>query len=196
MYKKYFKRSFDLFLSILLLIVLSPIFLTISFLILIIDGRPIFFIQSRPGYKNIIFKIIKFRTMKNYKHKKDFERISKLGHFLRITSIDEIPEIINVLKGDMSFVGPRPLLEEYIPYYSKDQIKRHNCLPGITGLAQVNGRNKLDWDDKFKLDLEYIENINFINDMKILLKSVLIIFQFKNVNSDNINTMKKFSKKQ
>ena len=131
--------------------------------------------------------------MENSSFKQDIDRVTKLGNFLRQTSLDELPEVLNVLKGEMSFVGPRPLLEEYLSHYSEDQIKRHNCLPGITGLAQVNGRNKISWNDKFNFDLEYVENISFINDMKIILKSVLIIFQYTNVTSDDKNIMKKFS---
>lgn len=195
MYKNYFKSILDFLLAIILLLVLFPLLLLITILIILIDGKPIFFIQNRPGYKNKIFKLIKFRTMKNSIFKNDVQRITKLGKFLRNSSLDELPELINVLKGEMSLVGPRPLLEEYLNYYSKDQIKRHDCLPGITGLAQINGRNKLSWNKKFEYDLEYLNNINFINDMKIIIKSILIIFQFKNINSDNKKTMKKFSDK-
>ncbi len=195
MYKKFLKRLFDVSISFLLIIILLPLFIIISFLVLMIDGWPIFFIQKRPGFECKIFKIIKFRTMSISNSKSDIDRISKLGNFLRLSSLDELPELFNVLKGEMSFVGPRPLLIEYLEHYSKKQIKRHNCKPGITGLAQIHGRNKIEWDQKFEYDLNYLENITFINDLKIILKTLIIIFQIKKVNRNSKYTMEKFSDK-
>ena len=164
MYRKYFKRYFDLLISIFILTLTSPLILLVSILIYIFNGRPIFFIQERPGYKTKVFKIFKFRTM-NLKIKNtttnEIDNVTKLGKFLRYSSIDELPGLINVIKGDMSIVGPRPLLTEYLPKYDREQIKRHDCMPGITGLAQVNGRNKLDWDERLALDLIYSRKISF-----------------------------------
>ena len=194
------KRTFDLTFSIFLLILLSPIFLLIPFLILIFLGRPIFFCQSRPGKDQRPFVIYKFRTMKNKKGideslDQDKLRLTKFGSFLRSTSLDELPELINVVKGDMSLVGPRPLLMEYLDLYTEDQKKRHNVLPGITGWAQINGRNNITWDEKFELDLWYVSNMNFMLDFKILFLSLFKVIAQKDINHEGKATTEKFKGK-
>ena len=167
------KRIFDLFSSIFLLILLSPLLILVSLIIFITLGRPIFFIQERPGMNGKVFKLIKFRTMLSTRNKagellNDYQRITSLGSILRSTSIDELPELVNILKGEMSFVGPRPLLTEYMKLYSEEQNRRHDVRPGITGWAQINGRNSIGWDEKFKLDIWYVDNRSFPLDIKIL----------------------------
>jgi undecaprenyl phosphate N,N'-diacetylbacillosamine 1-phosphate transferase len=166
-------------------------------LILIKIGRPILFKQQRPGYKEKIFTLYKFRTMSNNIDKhgsllSDSKRLSKFGKIIRSTSLDELPQLFNVLKGDMSFVGPRPLLVEYLPLYSSKQKTRHNVKPGITGWAQVNGRNAISWQEKFELDCWYVENKSFILDIKILLLTFLRIFKRVGINSKTSATMEKF----
>ena len=159
------KRTVDILLALILLIVLLPLIFTVMISIWMIDGRPIFFIQSRPGFNEEPFRIIKFRTMsidKNLDISNDINRITKFGNFLRKTSIDELPEIFNILKGDMSFVGPRPLLMEYLNLYSEEEKLRHSVKPGITGWAQINGRNNIDWKQKLELDIWYVKNRNII----------------------------------
>ena len=164
-------------------------------------GRPIFFIQERGGFNNTVFKLIKFRTMTLKMDKKnklldDNFRITKIGKFLRETSLDEIPSLINVLKGEMSFIGPRPLLAKYLKLYTKEQKKRHNLRPGITGWAQISGRNLISWEKKFKLDLWYVENINFFLDFKILILTFLTVLKKEGVNQSNQNTMSEFKGKK
>ena len=176
------KRIIDIVCSGLGLIVLSPILLIIAILIRIKLGSPIFFIQDRVGKNGQIFKIIKFRTMLDATDKwgeplHDKERLTTFGKLLRSTSIDELPELINVLKGDMSLVGPRPLLVEYIPNYSKEQWRRHEVKPGITGWAQINGRNCITWKRKFELDVWYVDNISVFTDIKILLKTIVKVIK-------------------
>ncbi len=185
-----FKYFFDKLIAFLLLILISPFLLFISLLILIILGKPIFFIQERPGFKCRPFKIIKFRTMKNlYAEKGDLMddkfRIHKFGQFLRSTSIDELPALINIIKGEMSFIGPRPLLMKYLQLYNKEQIKRHYVKPGMTGLAQINGRNLISWEKKFQYDLYYVKKINFILDLKILIITFKKVFLRIGINSKN-----------
>ncbi|MCR4900465.1 MAG: sugar transferase [Treponema sp.] len=182
MYKLYFKRVLDLLIAICAILILSPIFL---FLIVIgtikMKGNP-FFIQMRPGKEEKLFRIIKFRTMTNEKDVNgellpDNNRLIPYGRFLRSTSLDELPELFNILKGDMSLVGPRPLSKKYIPFYTIKEHHRHDVLPGLTGLAQVNGRNSLTWEEKFEYDLQYIQSISFKNDLRIIyltIKKVLI----------------------
>lgn len=182
------KRLFDIFISLILLVILSPLFLILFFLVLIRIGSPVLFIQKRPGLNGKIFKMYKFRTMKNIYDSNglilsDDLRISKFGKFLRSTSMDELPELWNVLKGDMSLVGPRPLLIEYIPLYTLDQSRRHNVKPGITGWAQINGRNSLNWDEKFLLDIWYVDNRTFCLDIKILFITVLKVLYRENISS-------------
>lgn len=186
MYKKYIKRILDIILSLIAIIITLPIFLIVGILILIFIGQPAIFRQKRPGKNEKIFTMYKFRTMTNKKDEDgnllpDELRLTKLGKFLRKTSLDEIPEFINILKGDMSFVGPRPLLVEYLPYYTGEEHHRHDVRPGLTGLAQVSGRNLLNWNDKFQKDLEYINNITFINDVKIVAKTIKEVIERKNI---------------
>lgn len=177
MYAKYFKRALDFVLSLLALVVLSPVFCILIILGAIFMGGNPFFTQERPGKDEKIFKLIKFRSMDNRKDKDgnllpDDIRLNKYGRLLRSTSLDELPELWNILKGDMSIVGPRPLLVEYLPYYTEEECHRHDVRPGLTGLAQVNGRNNLTWEQKFAYDLEYVYSISFIADIKIIFKTV------------------------
>lgn len=192
MYAKYFKRPLDFFLSFCAIIVLSPILLVLTILgAVMMKGNP-FFTQLRPGKDEKIFKLIKFRTMtcekdENGKPLPDDVRLTKYGKFLRSTSLDELPELFNILKGDMSIVGPRPLLPEYLPYYTEEEKHRHDVRPGLTGLAQVNGRTVCGWDKKFQFDIEYVNSITFLFDVKIIVKTILVFF----MNNDNaIDTTK------
>jgi len=171
------KRAGDVVLSFLGLIVLSPLIFTLSTLTLILHGAPVFFTQDRPGLGGKVFRLYKFRSMTNRKDKygkllPDSERLTKFGRFMRSTSLDELPELYNVLRGDMSLVGPRPLLAEYLPLYSAEQIRRHELRPGITGLAQVSGRNALSWQEKFELDVWYVDHWSPLIDLQILAKTV------------------------
>jgi len=180
--------------SFLLIIIFSPIILLLVLLIQLNLGSPVFFTQLRPGQQGKIFKLYKFRTMiekydQNIKLLPDEMRLTKFGKFLRTTSLDELPEFINVLKGEMSLVGPRPLLEEYLPLYSKEQARRHEVKPGITGWAQVNGRNAITWEEKFELDVWYVDNLSLILDLKILFKTVFKVFQREGISSKNAATM-------
>lgn len=177
MYKNYIKRALDLLLSIIGLVVISPVFLGITvFLAIANNGKP-FFIQKRPGFQGKIFSIVKFKTMNDKRDKNgnllsDSDRLTSIGKFVRKTSLDEIPQLLNVIIGNMSLIGPRPLLTQYMHLYSPYQNRRHEVQPGITGWAQVNGRNAIDWDTKFNLDIYYVENLSLILDIKILLKTV------------------------
>ena len=191
------KRIFDLFSSIFLLILLSPLLILVSLIIFITLGRPIFFIQERPGMNGKVFKLIKFRTMLSTRNKagellNDYQRITSLGSILRSTSIDELPELVNILKGEMSFVGPRPLLTEYMKLYSEEQNRRHDVRPGITGWAQINGRNSIGWDEKFKLDIWYVDNRSFPLDIKILFLTFKKVIFREGIMSDVHETMPKF----
>ena len=193
-----FKRIIDIICSLIGLIILSPIFLIVSILVYIKLGSPIFFTQERVGKDGKIFKMIKFRTMLDSTNKfgkllDDEERLTPFGKTLRSTSLDELPELINVLKGEMSLVGPRPLLVEYIPLYSKHQFRRHEVNPGITGWAQVNGRNSIDWQTKFDLDVEYVDNFNLFMDIKILFLTVLKVIKKDGINQEGNATMEKFT---
>ena len=190
------KRVFDLSISILLLIILSPLLLTVSITIFIFLGRPVFFIQRRPGLNSKSFNLIKFRTMlvessENYSSESD--RMTRIGKFLRSTSLDELPELINVIRGDISLVGPRPLLEEYLGLYDEKQIKRHDVKPGITGWAQINGRNNIEWEERFKLDLWYVEKNSFLLDFKIILLTIYKVILRKDISYKTSPIMKKFS---
>ena len=194
MYQKYIKRLLDIILSSLAIIITFPIFLIIGLLVLIFLGSPAIFRQKRPGKDEKIFTMYKFRTMNNKKDKDgnllpDEKRLTKFGKILRKTSLDEIPEFINILKGDMSFVGPRPLLVEYLPYYTEEEHHRHDVRPGLTGLAQVSGRNLLDWKSKFSKDVEYVNNVSFINDVKIIFKTVSIVLKREGISNENATTM-------
>lgn len=197
LYSKVGKRIFDIFLALFLFIFMSPIFVIVGFLIFIFMGRPIIFKQERPGLNNKLFTILKFRTMNNSSDEKgmpaqDSERITYLGKVLRSWSIDELPEICNILTGKMSFVGPRPLLVEYLDIYSAQQSRRHEVKPGLTGWAQVNGRNNISWEDKFNLDIWYVDNVSFMLDLKILLKTITYIIKKEGVTSKNHVTSPKF----
>ena len=177
MYAKYIKRMLDYILSLISLIVLSPLMLIIGLLVRIKLGKPIIFKQKRPGKNEKIFTLYKFRTMTDEKDQNgnllpDAERLTKFGKTLRSTSLDELPELWNILKGEMAIVGPRPLLVEYLPLYNEKQKHRHDVRPGLTGLAQISGRNTIDWEEKFEEDIEYIQNVNFVTDCKIVFKTV------------------------
>ena len=198
MYKKYIKRILDIILSLIAIIITLPIFLIVGILVLIFIGQPASFRQKRPGKNEKIFTMYKFRTMTNKKDEDgnllpDELRLTKLGKFLRKTSLDEIPEFINILKGDMSLVGPRPLLVEYLPYYAKEEHHRHDVRPGLTGLAQVSGRNLLNWNDKFQKDLEYVNNITFINDVKIIIDTIKTVFKREGITDNKSVTMTKLN---
>lgn len=190
---KFFKRIFDFILSFVGLLILFPFFLTIFILLLFANNGKPFFFQSRPGKNEKIFKIIKFKTMNDKKDKNGIflsfdKRVTKVGSFLRKTSLDEIPQLINVFKGDMSLIGPRPLLIKYLPLYSEIQKKRHNVRPGVTGWAQVNGRNAISWSKKFQYDVFYVDNISLTFDVKILILTFKKIIKTEGVNSGkNIN---------
>lgn len=197
MYKFFIKRILEFTIALLALFMLLPIFLTISILVLLKMGTPIFFIQSRPGLNGKTFKMYKFRTMtnkcdKNGKLLEDKDRLSNFGSFLRSTSLDELPTLWNVLCGNMSLVGPRPLLIEYLPLYSKNQARRHEVRPGITGWAQVNGRNAISWNEKFELDTWYVENQSFALDMKIILLTLKKVIKRDGISHNNHVTMEKF----
>ena len=201
MYKKHLKNSIDFIGSLIGLIFLSPILVIVTLLLTITNnGKPLFF-QERPGKGEKIFKIIKFKTMNNRKGKdgellSDSDRLIILGKIIRKTSLDEIPQLLNVIKGDMSLVGPRPLLVEYLPLYNKEQAIRHNVRPGITGWAQVNGRNLISWEEKFKLDIWYVENQSFLLDLKILILTIKKVFMREGISSNNTITMPKFTAKK
>lgn len=183
LYERYFKRVFDLMFAIILLILSIPFIFLGSIFIKLDSFGPVFFKQTRIGYKCEKFKIYKLRTMRLETHDeegrklKDSERITKAGRLIRMLSIDELPQLLNILKGEMSFIGPRPLLVRYLPYYTKKEIRRHDVLPGITGLAQINGRSNIQWEERFDYDLEYVNNMSLILDIKILLKTVQKVFK-------------------
>ena len=192
------KRLVDVLVSATGLIVLSPIIFLVGVMIWWKIGRPILFTQTRPGLHSAPFKMVKFRTMLNSRDKSgeilaDAERLTSLGRFLRAASLDELPELWNVLKGEMSLVGPRPLLMEYLPRYSAEQARRHNVKPGITGWAQVNGRNALSWDEKFALDIWYVDHHSFWLDMKILFRTLAKVFAREGINNSGHATMPIFT---
>ena len=191
------KAVFDRLLALILIILFLPVYIIISLLIWWKMGSPILFKQKRPGLNEKIFKIYKFRTMTNEKDKNgnllpDEKRLKGIGRFIRTTSLDELPQLFNVLKGDMSFVGPRPLLVEYLPLYNKRQKKRHDVKPGITGWAQVNGRNAISWEQKFEYDVWYVEHQSFWLDMKILWLTFLKVVKRDGISSNTSVTMEKF----
>lgn len=197
-YEKYVKRTVDFLLSLVSIIILSPVLLILAVVVRIKMGNPIVFSQSRPGINGKIFKMYKFRTMTNEKDENgnllpDEMRLNKFGAFLRSTSLDELPEIFNILKGDMAIVGPRPLLVEYLPLYTREQARRHEVRPGMTGYAQVNGRNELSWEKKFELDVEYVDNVTFVNDLRIIFKTVKTVLKREGISSETSKTMEKFT---
>ena len=194
MYRKYFKRIFDFVSSLLALIVLSPVLLITALLVRIKLGTPIIFKQNRPGLDEKIFILYKFRTMTDQKDDQgnllpDEVRLTKLGKLLRSTSLDELPELWNILRGDMSVVGPRPLLIKYIPFYTEEERKRHQVRPGLTGLAQVNGRNYLDWDFRLNMDCQYVETISLFNDLSILCTTVIKVLKRSGVAEKRITPL-------
>ena len=197
LYKKYLKRLFDFLSALLGLLVLSPLFILASIaLFLANQGKP-FFLQKRPGKNGRIFTIIKFKTMNDKKDAQgnllsDAERLTPVGAFVRKTSLDEIPQLINVLKGDMSLIGPRPLLVQYLPLYTAEQKKRHDVRPGITGWAQVNGRNAISWEQKFAYDVWYVKNITFVLDLKILVLTIKKVFVREGISQKGEVTMEVF----
>ena len=192
------KNLFDKTLALFLIILFSPIYIVVSLLIFFKMGSPILFRQKRPGYKEKIFGIYKFRTMTNEKDANgnllpDDKRLVGIGKFIRSTSLDELPQLFNVLKGEMSFVGPRPLLEEYLPLYNEKQKRRHDVKPGITGWAQVNGRNAISWEQKFDYDVWYVDNQSFLLDIKILWLTFLKVVKRSDISSSTSSTMEKFT---
>ncbi len=197
LYRKYFKRPIDFILSLLAIIVLSPVLLVVAILVRTKLGSPVLFKQKRPGLNEKIFTLYKFRTMTDERDKfgellPDSVRLTKFGKFLRSTSLDELPELFNILKGDMSIVGPRPLLVQYLPLYNEHQKHRHDVRPGLSGWAQVNGRNAISWEDKFDLDVEYVNNISFLLDWKIIFLTLKKVFVREGINSETSVTMEPF----
>lgn len=197
LYKQFFKRFWDIVLSGLAILVLSPLLIVLTIVgAIAMKGNP-FFTQERPGKKEKIFKLIKFRSMNNKKDDNgellpDEKRLGKYGKFLRASSLDELPELFNIFVGHMSIVGPRPLLVEYIPWYTEEQSHRHNIRPGLTGYAQANGRNGIDWDDKLAMDVKYVKNVSFFNDLNIIVKTIIIVIKRDGINSSTSATMESF----
>lgn len=197
-YDKYIKRSIDFIIALMAIVLVSPILLIIALLVKTKLGSPILFKQERPGLDSEVFTMYKFRTMTDTRNENgellsDELRLTKFGKMLRATSLDELPELLNILKGDMSIVGPRPLLVRYLPLYNEEQMLRHAVKPGITGYAQVNGRNSISWEEKFKLDIYYVRNISFILDIKIILNTVGTVFKRTGISSETSATMEEFT---
>lgn len=196
-YRRVIKRPMDFILSLIAIIVLSPVLLVVSILVRTKLGSPVIFKQKRPGINEKIFTLYKFRTMTDEKDENgellpDSVRLTKFGRFLRSTSLDELPELFNILKGDMSIVGPRPLLVQYLPLYSDHQKHRHDVRPGLSGLAQISGRNAINWEDKFDLDVEYVDSASFIGDWRIIFLTIKKVFVREGINSDTSVTMEPF----
>jgi len=197
MYISFLKRFFDFLLAFSGLLIASPILITIIIVLTIVNNGNPFFFQRRPGLNNQLFNIIKFKTMNDKKDEDgvllpDANRLTKVGSFVRKTSLDELPQLINVLKGNMSLIGPRPLLVKYLLLYSEEQARRHHVKPGITGWAQVNGRNAINWETKFKFDIFYVENLSFRLDCLILIKTVYKVFKREGISSTSSKTMEAF----
>ena len=196
MYERYIKRLLDFIIVLSALLVIWPFLLFVTLLLFILnEGAGAFFTQERPGYKGKVFKIIKFKTMNERRGPDgnllpDIQRITKFGAIVRRLSIDELPQLFNVLKGDMSIIGPRPLLVEYLPLYSREQARRHDVRPGITGWAQCHGRNNLSWTEKFKLDVWYVDNISFAVDCKIIWTTVMKVLRREDIDNDNVQNKK------
>jgi lipopolysaccharide/colanic/teichoic acid biosynthesis glycosyltransferase len=191
------KRVFDFIASLILLVALAPLMIALALVIRLRMGAPVIFSQARPGLHGSLFRLYKFRTMSNAADDDgellpDAERLTRFGRFLRASSLDEFPAIWNVLKGDMSLVGPRPLLVEYLPLYSAEQNRRHEVRPGITGWAQVNGRNRLSWKKKFEMDVWYVDNRSLFLDIKILVMTLVCVFQRRDISHEGHATMEKF----
>jgi lipopolysaccharide/colanic/teichoic acid biosynthesis glycosyltransferase len=198
LYRLYFKRPMDFILSLLAIVILSPVFIITAILVRTKLGSPILFKQDRPGLDEKIFTMYKFRTMTDKKDENgellpDHIRLTKFGKMLRATSLDELPELFNILKGDMSIIGPRPLLVQYLPLYNTHQQRRHEVRPGLSGYAQVNGRNSISWEDKFDLDVQYVDNVTFINDVKIIMLTLKKVFVKDGISSGSSVTMEVFT---
>ncbi|EOV9526567.1 sugar transferase [Bacillus cytotoxicus] len=196
-YRRFIKRPMDFILSFIAIIVLSPVFLIVALLVKMKLGSPVLFKQERPGLHGNIFKMYKFRTMTDEKDKNgellpDSIRLTRFGKFLRSTSLDELPGLFNILKGDMSIIGPRPLLVQYLPLYNEHQKRRHEVRPGLSGLAQVNGRNAISWEEKFDYDVEYVDNVTFLKDWEIILLTIKKVFIREGINSETAATMEPF----
>lgn len=194
MYKGYIKRIFDIMISLCGIVILSPLFLVLMIIVRTRLGSPVFFHQKRPGKDEKVFSLYKFRTMtdardQNGKLLPDSQRLTSLGKFLRSSSLDELPELINILKGDMSFIGPRPLLIEYLPYYSPKEKLRHSVRPGLTGLAQASGRNYLDWDRRLQKDVEYVENLSLAMDIRVIYLTIKTVFSKSNSVAEDTNAV-------
>lgn len=197
MYQNFIKPLLDFLTALVVLLVTSPVLVLVCFALMFVNKGNIWFFQERPGLNEKIFKVVKFKTMTDAKDGAgnflpDNERLTRIGNFIRKTSIDELPQLINVLKGEMSFTGPRPLLKEYLPLYDNQQKKRHNVKPGITGWAQVKGRNTLSWPEKFAYDVWYVENQSFWLDIKILFLTIIKVIKSEGINSSTSATMEKF----
>ena len=197
MYQKYIKRGLDFILSLVASIILSPVMLIVAVLVRIKLGSPVLFKQPRPGKNQKIFNMYKFRTMTDARDENgellpDEVRLTKFGKTLRSTSLDELPELFNILKGDMSIVGPRPLLVRYLPLYNERQKHRHDVRPGFTGLAQVNGRNSISWEEKFEWDVKYVEHVTFLQDCRIILKTIGVVLKRDGISSTTSATMEEF----
>ena len=197
-YKKHGKRILDLCLAVPALVVLSPVMGITAVLVAVKLGRPVLFTQTRPGYKERIFKMYKFRSMTDERDGRgellpDEVRLTPFGRRLRSTSLDEQPELFKIIKGDMSLVGPRPLLVQYLPLYNRHQRRRHDVKPGITGLAQINGRNSISWEEKFEYDVRYVETLSFRGDIRILFETVFKVFRREGISSENSATMEDFT---
>lgn len=200
MYKAVFKPMFDLFVSLIAFIILIPLFVVILCLLLIVNKGKVFFLQERPGLKEKSFKVIKFKTMNDQKDHNgnllpNHLRTTKIGLFLRKLSLDELPQLINVIKGDMSLIGPRPLLFKYIPLFSSEQKRRHDMKPGISGWAQVNGRNAISWTQKFEYDIYYIDHVSFMLDLKIIWLTIFKVLKSENINVSEMQTSEPFNGK-
>lgn len=199
MYKNFFKRFFDFWISLIVLICISPVLLVVTiWLYLANKGAGAFFLQERPGKSAKIFKVIKFKTMTDERDADgnllpDEKRLTKVGKFVRSTSIDELPQLINVLKGDMALIGPRPLLVQYLPLYSQEQTRRHEVRPGISGWAQCHGRNAISWSEKFKLDVWYVDHVSLLTDLKVIFITIKNVLMRKDINSATATTMEAFN---
>ena len=188
-YSKYIKRLLDILISLTFIVLFSWLYLILVILVRVKLGSPVLFCQERPGYNEKIFTLYKFRTMTDKRDEKgnllpDSERLTKFGSMLRSTSLDELPEMFNILKGDMSLIGPRPLLVEYLPYYTEEERLRHSVRPGLTGLAQVSGRNYLAWDKRLAKDVEYVNHISVVMDLRIIIKTIMVVFKKEDVSVD------------
>lgn len=200
MYRHFFKRFFDFVLSLIAIIILSPVYIIVAILVRVKLGSPVIFTQERPGKDEKIFKMYKFRTMTDERDENgellpDIQRLTRFGRFLRNSSLDELPELFNILKGDMSIVGPRPLLVKYLPLYNDFQKHRHDVRPGLTGLAQTNGRNETTWEKRFEYDVMYSKNVSFIGDLKIIINTIKIVLNHSGIDSNTTSqyTMNEFT---